>query len=163
MIHAKYPKLKRIFPSTVFAAASYNLGPRTICFKHTDFGNIPFGWCSVTAFGDYDPTKGGHIILWDCHLVIEFPPGSTILLPSATITHSNVPISAHEMRFSFAQYTAGALVRWVDNGFQRSMDFKASLSKEQLKEWKEKNANRWLLGLSLLPRFKTPSPDPPTM
>jgi len=47
--------LKCIFPTSVFFATTYN---------------------------PLDPKKGGHLILWDCGLVVEFPPGSTILIPS---------------------------------------------------------------------------------
>ncbi|KAJ7624191.1 hypothetical protein B0H17DRAFT_1151319 [Mycena rosella] len=51
-----------------------------------------WGWCSITALGDFDPNKGGHLILWDLRLAIRFPPGSTILIPSALLHHSNVAI-----------------------------------------------------------------------
>lgn len=57
-------------------------------------------------------------MLWPLKLVIEFPPGATILIPSAAIEHSNMPISPGETRLSITQFTAGALHRWVDNGFQ---------------------------------------------
>ena len=116
-LHTHDCSLKHIFPTSAFAASTYNLGPRTVCFKHTDFANLPFGMCAVTALGDFDPKKGGHLILWECGLIIEFPPGSTILLPSATISHSNVTVDRDERRYSFTQYTAGGAVsvggEWV--------------------------------------------------
>ncbi|KAJ7156364.1 hypothetical protein C8R46DRAFT_1226585 [Mycena filopes] len=28
---------------------------------HRDFANLAFGWCAITALGDYDFTKGGHV------------------------------------------------------------------------------------------------------
>jgi hypothetical protein len=108
-LHEHDPLLEHNFPSSIFAATTYNLGPKTVCFKHTDFANLPFGWCSVTALGSFDPKKGRHLILWDCHLVIKFPPGSTILLPSAILAHSNVSITSEERCYSFTQYTAGVL------------------------------------------------------
>ena len=73
------------------------------------------GWCCITALGDFDPTKGGHLVLWDLKLVIEFPPGSTVLLPSAAIAHSNTAIDCREMRCSFTQFTAGGLFRWTSH------------------------------------------------
>ncbi|KAF8954588.1 hypothetical protein BDZ97DRAFT_1602946, partial [Flammula alnicola] len=152
-LHKKNPTLKRPFPSSVFSAATYNFGPRTVCFKHVDFANLPFGWCSVTALGSYDPTKGGHLILWDCHLVIEFPPGSTILFPSAVIWHSNVAISKEETRYSFAQYSAGGLFRWVDNHHMKADDYYASLSPEELANVEAQNQARWQFGLSLFPKL----------
>ncbi|KAJ7826485.1 hypothetical protein B0H14DRAFT_2368147, partial [Mycena olivaceomarginata] len=97
------------FVDSVFSACTFNFGPRVICASHLDFANLSWGWCAVTALGDFDPNLGGHLILWDLRLVIRFPPGSTILLPSAIVRHSNVPIQAHERRSSFAQYTAAGL------------------------------------------------------
>ena len=152
-LHTHDRSLKRIFPTSVFAASTYNLGPRTICFKHTNFANLPFGMCAVTALGNFDPKKGGHLILWECGLIIEFLPGSTILLPSATISHSNVVVDHSERRYSFMQYTAGGLFRWVENGFQKSTEFRASLSPDEIAKQDEKDAKRWVWGLSLLPRF----------
>ena len=154
-LHEHHPSLQRLFPSSVFAAASYNFGPRTACFKHKDFANLPFGLCAVTALGSFDSTKGGHLILWDCHLVIEFPAGSTILLPSAIVAHSNVPIQPGETRYSFAQYTAGRLFRWVEHGFQLDEDFFGSLSPEELQAEQEKDEERWKFGLSM---FEVTSP-----
>jgi hypothetical protein len=151
-LHQHEPSLKRNFPSSVFSATTYNLGPRTVCFKHKDFANLAFGWCAVTALGSYDHKKGGHLILWDCRLVIEFPPGCTILLPSAILAHSNVAISPNEKRYSFTQYTAGGLFRWVENGFKKTVDFYDSLSDEGREVQRVKDEARWEFGLSLLPR-----------
>lgn len=71
--------------------------------------------------------------------MIEFPPGSTILLPSAVISHSNVPIQPNETRYSWTQFSAGGLFRWVEHGFQVEEKFKADLDKSQLiRERKER-------------------------
>lgn len=153
-LHAEYEPLRRNFTSSVFEATTYNLGPRTVCYRHLDFANLPFGWCAVTALGDYNYTTGGHLILWDAHLVLEFPPGTTVLIPSAIISHSNTTIAPHERRFSFTQYTAGALFRWVDNGFQRSIDFLESLDDDALAEHRIKEEGRWKFGLSLFSRLQ---------
>lgn len=155
-LHSRDPSLKCIFPSSVFSAATYNMGPQTMCTEHTDPGNLVFGMCSVTPVGKFDHTQGGHLILWDLHLVIQFPAGSTILLPSAIVAHSNVKIAAHERRYSFAQYTAGALFRWVDNKNMTQDTYLSSLSKEELEDVHARNAARWSFGLSLIPTFSGP-------
>ncbi|KAF9036136.1 hypothetical protein BJ165DRAFT_1316006, partial [Panaeolus papilionaceus] len=116
-LHGKYPDLERPFPLSVFSTTTYNLGPQVICTPHTDVANLPYGWCAIVALGNYDPRKGGHLVLWKCKLVVEFPPGSLILIPSAVITHSNTTLLPHETRYSFTQYSAGALFRWVDQEF----------------------------------------------
>ncbi|KAJ6449033.1 hypothetical protein C8R47DRAFT_926704, partial [Mycena vitilis] len=60
--------------------------------------------CAITALGTFDYTKGGHLILWDCKLILEFPPGTTTLIPSTAIFHFNIPISQGEHHYSFTQY-----------------------------------------------------------
>jgi hypothetical protein len=110
---ALWKPLRRNFPGSIFAACNFNFGPRAVCASHIDFANLAWGWCTIMALGDFDPDRGGHLILWDLRLVIRFPPGSTILIPSALIRHSNVPIQDHEYRASFVQYTASGLFRWV--------------------------------------------------
>ena len=153
-LYARDPCLTRIFPNSIFLATSYNLGPRTACFKHTDFANLPFGLCSITALGSYDPSKGGHLVLWQCKLVVEFPPGSTILIASGIVAHSNVPVEANETRYSVAHYSAGALFHWVENNFSRSVDFLANQSDKEVLAVQVRDSLRWAMGLSLLPVFK---------
>ena len=100
----------RNFEGSVFACASMNFGPSVHFFKHRNSSNLAFGWCAITALGNFDPRKGRHLILWDLRLAIEFSPGSTILIPSATLTHSNTTVQSHEARLSFTQYSAGGAV-----------------------------------------------------
>ncbi|KAK0225736.1 hypothetical protein IW262DRAFT_1446677 [Armillaria fumosa] len=116
------------FANSIFSACTFNFRLKTITIKHTDSGNLPFSWCAITALGQFNPKKGGHLILWDLKLVIEFPPGSTILIPSAVLQHSNTTIGHGETRYSFMQYTAGGLFRWVDDGFQLSEDYWCQLN-----------------------------------
>ncbi|KAJ7787778.1 hypothetical protein B0H14DRAFT_2537226, partial [Mycena olivaceomarginata] len=85
---------------------------------HRDVLNLVFGWCVVQVLGQFDVTKGGHLILWDLKLVVEFPHGALILLPSTTVAHSNVPVQPDEERVSFTQFTAGGIFHYVDNGCQ---------------------------------------------
>lgn len=144
-------KLKKNFPSTIFPAATYNLGPQTVCYPHIDPGNFSCGWCSVTPFGFFDHTKGGHLVLWDCHLVIQFPASSTILLPSAIVAHLNTAITPGEKRYSFSLYSAGALFHWVENGFKKSKDYYSSLSAEEHVSVVASNTTRWKFCLLLLP------------
>ncbi|KAJ7627186.1 hypothetical protein FB45DRAFT_1082366 [Roridomyces roridus] len=106
------------------------------------------GWCPVTALGDYNPDLGGHIILWELRLIIRFPPGSTIFIPLAIITHSNTPIQPHKKRHSFTQFTSGLLFRWVANGNRTDDEFLASASPEEKAERDKAAGTRWEDGLS---------------
>lgn len=105
--------------------------------------------CAIQALGEFDPTEGGHLVLSDLQLVIEFPPGSLILIPSATLIHSNLPVREGEYRASFTQYCAGNLFRYIDNGFRTEKQ----LAKEDPSGYQQMcalKATRWQLGLDLL-------------
>ncbi|KAJ7578895.1 hypothetical protein C8J56DRAFT_796950 [Mycena floridula] len=149
----KSGSLVRNFANSVFAACTFNLGPYTCTYPHTDHANLAFGWCGVTALGKFDHTKGGHIVLWNLGLYIPLPPGCTIFFPSAILTHSNLGIQPGERRYSFVQYTAGGLFRWVYNGCMRQADFMAKASKSQLAKWHGDKQNRWTFGLGLHTRW----------
>lgn len=137
------------FADSVFAACTFNFGPRAITAPHLDFLNFSCGFCAITALDEFDPDFGGHLILWDLRLVVRFPPGSTILIPSALIRHSNVRICEHERRASFTQYTAGGLFRWVSNGFKTDDDFEAFTTKAEKAARDAEDATRWQEGLKL--------------
>jgi hypothetical protein len=141
-----------------FAAATFNFGPRTVTFPHLDFANLVWGWCAITVLGDFDPDKGGHLILWDLKLTIRFPPGSTILIPSALIRHSNTSIQPHEKQFSFTQYTSAGIIRFVDNGFRSDENVNtAGLSPEEQAEQVEARKTRWAEGLKMYCKRDVPS------
>ncbi|PBK95192.1 hypothetical protein ARMGADRAFT_905157, partial [Armillaria gallica] len=116
---AMHPYLSRIFDreQSVFAACTVNVGGVSTR-RHRDHLNLGPGACPIFAIGDFDHTKGGHLVLWDLKLVIEFPSGSLIIIPSALLEHSNVPIHKGETRYSLTQYSAAGLFRWVDNGYR---------------------------------------------
>ncbi|KAG6835664.1 hypothetical protein H0H93_015972 [Arthromyces matolae] len=144
---------QQIFSGSIYPGATYNMGPQTATFLHTDAANLPFGLCTVTAFGDYDPKTSGHLILWDLGLIVEFPPGSTILLPSAIIAHGNVAVAEGEKRYSFTQWAAGGLFRWVEHKCQRDEDYFRGLDEEEYAEEKEKSRRRWKEGLDLFSKI----------
>ncbi|THU92409.1 hypothetical protein K435DRAFT_605584, partial [Dendrothele bispora CBS 962.96] len=147
------PRLRRHFKNNAFASCTVNFGPFTICRPHTDRANLSFGWCAITALGRFDPDKGGHLILWDLGLIIRFPPGSTILIPSALITHSNVPIQEGETRYSFVQYSAAGLFRWVYNGFKSDTDFEAAATSAQSAKREEDRKSRWKKGVGMFSKW----------
>ncbi|KAJ7911687.1 hypothetical protein B0H13DRAFT_1713492 [Mycena leptocephala] len=136
---------------SVFATATFNFGPATVTLPHLDFRNLAWGWCAITVLGDFDPDLGGHLVLWDLKMIIRFPPGSTILLPSAILRHSNICIHPHETRFSFTQFTLAGLFRWVYNGYHTDKDIakSASTSKEQHDQRKQDRAERWVEGMKM--------------
>jgi hypothetical protein len=146
-IRKKMPHLTPNSSKTIFPSAAFNL--RKVCtFKHRDSQNCPFGWCAITALGSFDPKKGGHLVLSDLKLIIEFPPGSTILMPSATIEHYNIPVMEGEERASFTQYCAGNIFRYVDNGFRTDAALKVE-DPALYEEMDKQKDTRWKMGLGL--------------
>ncbi|KAJ7880725.1 hypothetical protein B0H14DRAFT_3434270 [Mycena olivaceomarginata] len=106
----------------------------------------------ITALGSFDPDLGGHLVLWDLKLVIRFPPSATILIPSTIIRHSNVPVAPHERRYSFTQYTAGGLFRWIQNGFQMDKAFELHATAAEKAARAEEAASRWQAGVAMFSR-----------
>lgn len=149
MLAHSQPSLIWNFVGSVFAACTFNFGPQALTVPHIDFANLSWGWCAITSLGRFNPDRGGHLILWDLKLVIRFPPGSTILIPSALIRHSNVPIAADEFRASFTQYTAGGLFRWIRNGFQSDDDFDRKASPEEKAARAAEAETRWKDGVAM--------------
>ncbi|KAH6884700.1 hypothetical protein BKA70DRAFT_1445725 [Coprinopsis sp. MPI-PUGE-AT-0042] len=147
-LFAHMPNLRRNFLKSVYPRAAFNLGDDVCTFVHLDVMNCPFGWCSIQALGTFDHTKGGHLVLPDLKLVIEFPSTTLIFMPSATLRHANTPIQKGESRASFTQYCPGGLFRYVDNGFKTEKQLKAS-DPDRYEEVMALKESRWETGLGL--------------
>jgi hypothetical protein len=147
-LRRRYPNLCRPFAHSVFFCAAFNFRPNVWTFRHRDVLNLAFGWCAVQALGAFDHTKGGHLVLWDLKLVVEFPAGALILLPSATIAHSNVPVVPGDQRASFTQFSAGGIFRFVDNRC-RTVEELLEEDPEEYQRVMGLKASRWENGLNL--------------
>ncbi|KAH9920760.1 uncharacterized protein B0H18DRAFT_956896 [Fomitopsis serialis] len=103
-----------------FVQSCFTFYAPKMCKYYTEILQALFSqptWWMVCCCGfwAFDHTKGGHLILWPLKKAIQFPSGSAILLPSALVEHGNVPVQEDETRFSFTQYAAGGLFRWIDS------------------------------------------------
>ncbi|KAF9031152.1 hypothetical protein BJ165DRAFT_1535483 [Panaeolus papilionaceus] len=117
-LYTHHPELgEPNFSRSILPKVAFNLGRNVWTFKHVDSQNCPFGWCCVTSLGSFDYTQGGHLILWELGIFLEFPAGYCICIPSALITHSNIPVNQEEKRMSFTQYCPGEIFRYIENGF----------------------------------------------
>ncbi|KAJ7161708.1 hypothetical protein C8R46DRAFT_819939, partial [Mycena filopes] len=112
------PDIEQVFSNSIFPSTTYNLGPDVVTAEHADEHNAPYGMCALTAGGRYNHKRGGHLYLKQLKLVIEFPSGSSVLVPSAACEHGNTPIQEGETRYSMTQYAAGELFRWATYGYQ---------------------------------------------
>ncbi|KIY62017.1 hypothetical protein CYLTODRAFT_362105, partial [Cylindrobasidium torrendii FP15055 ss-10] len=142
----RYPDIQRNFDGkSVFAAMTVNLGPVSVTEPHRDPSNKPDNWCDITAAGNFDHKLGGKLVLVEPKLIIEIPAGVTVFIPSALITHYNLPIAPGETRYSITQYSAGGLFRWVNNGFKTqearlrymAPQAKAAFDRERRARWHE--------------------------
>ncbi|KAK7001860.1 hypothetical protein R3P38DRAFT_2381067, partial [Favolaschia claudopus] len=121
--NAYYPNEASVFP-----AATMELGgPHFNIHDHRgDLRDMePAGWNILTALGKYSAFRGGHVIFWELGLVIQFPPGSSILLPAGLIHYSFVKVDDHETRFSMLQWAGAGVRRFLDNGGRLDMEFAA--------------------------------------
>ena len=138
------------FSNSIFPAASFNCGPTTVSLNHVDSGNLSHNFCSLTALGNFDHTKGGHAILFNLKLVIQFPAGSTMLIPSACVVHGNTPVQEGESRLSIAQYASGGLFRWVAYGFKSAKALlMTKAGRLQKAEIDQAEGARWAEGLAM--------------
>lgn len=131
-VELQHPSLARPFKGSPFGSLTFNFGPDVRTFPHKDHKNLSWGWCAITSLGSYDHTRGGHLVLWDLGIAVEFPPNSTIFIPSAIVEHSNTEIQEGEVRHSITQYTSAGLFRWCAYGFQLKS---AAVSQGVLPAW----------------------------
>jgi len=137
-LHDKYDKDIGVFPCRTF-----NLARQSVSVPHTNHNNLAQGWYSITALGDFSSTLGGHLVLWDLGIVVEFPPNSTILIPSSLIVHSNTPIQPDEACYSIVQYAAGHLFRWAKNSFLTEKQWFEEATPKDLEQWEKEKKHRW--------------------
>ncbi|KAJ7130022.1 hypothetical protein C8R43DRAFT_1133993 [Mycena crocata] len=128
------PELIHLFTNSIFPAATFNCGPDAFSFDHCDFNNAPNGFCGVTSGGHFNHKRGGHMYLKQIRLVIEFPSGASMLIPSGCMNHGNTPIADNETRHSITQYAAGGLFRWAAYGFQTAKALLATKVGTEAKE-----------------------------
>ncbi|KAJ3925567.1 MAG: hypothetical protein NXY57DRAFT_906902 [Lentinula lateritia] len=147
-LHALRPKLQFNFDNSVYSCMTVNFGPWTWTYIHTDSKNDPCLPCAVTSGGKYNWKLGGHMVLWDFGIVLEFLPGTTILLSSAFLHHLNIPVSMGETRVSVTQYTAGSIRRWLEYGGRTEEAFEVEDPEAYAVEM-ARHSSRWMEAMSM--------------
>jgi hypothetical protein len=118
--------------SSVFSAATFELGSphcRTFTAEIPDRQSAGT-WSILTALGMYSALHGGHVIFWDLGLVVAFPPGASILVPSI-IRYSFVRVRPGERRYALLQWAGSGISRWFQNGRRTDIDFAVHATREQ--------------------------------
>ncbi|KAF9039581.1 hypothetical protein BDP27DRAFT_1244790 [Rhodocollybia butyracea] len=142
-------QLKHNFPGSCFAASQYNF-TNAATGNHIDFMNGFFLCCAIWNGGKFNPKLGGHLILWSLGIVVEFPPGASIIVPSASVVHGNIPIQSDEHRHSVTFFTAAGILRWYFNNFMNDNEFVAKASPSELAAWRAYKQDLWKLGMKML-------------
>jgi hypothetical protein len=93
------------------------------------------------------------MVLEELGVYIRFPPGSTILIPSALVVHYNLAIQPGEKRSSMTHYTAGSLFRWRYNGGRTDKVFNKEESDEVKLQKERDNKSRWENALKYFPHL----------
>ena len=97
------------------------------------------------ALGSFDPATGGHLVVEELQLVIEFPTGMTALIPSAVVMHSNTDIQEGERWYSFTQYASGSLLAYINNRMRTTKDVMLTLPTDAKGEWRCEGHEQWSL------------------
>jgi hypothetical protein len=159
LLFEHHPGLEHNFSNSIFPGASFNLGPIVVTDEHADLHNLVHGLCGVTSLEEndrpYNHTLGGQIYLQQIKMVIDFPSGSSMLIPSAFVEHGNTPIQTGESRLSFTQYAAGGLFRWVKYGFRTAKSVLASVGgAELIASFDGEPGSRWQWALNLFSKHE---------
>ena len=127
----------------VFPCRTFNLSPQSVSTPHTDHNNLAQGWCSITPLGTFDPMLGGHLVLWDFGVAIQFPPGATALIPSALITHSNTKVQPGEVRYSIVQYASDRIFQWANNSNSTNTAWLKQATPQDMEARMKEQERRW--------------------
>ncbi|KAE9389566.1 hypothetical protein BT96DRAFT_960007 [Gymnopus androsaceus JB14] len=148
-----FPKLHNLYTNTLkdLCNADKSLSPnfKDCCFAASSINLDHAVTCAIKNFGTFNYKKGGHLVLWDLKLIIEFPPGCTALLPSAMLAHSNTSIAQREHCQLMTFFTVSGLLRWRHNNYMLDKDFIAGATRSKRQAWEEHRDNLWRTGLDL--------------
>ncbi|KAJ3552345.1 hypothetical protein NP233_g12904 [Leucocoprinus birnbaumii] len=140
--HPDYTGLRWNDPHGAMSGKTRNFPWCVATVPHRDVMNMAFAWCGVVAIGPYNAIYGGHFVIHNMKLAIQFPHGALILIPSAFLWHSNVPVRHEDHRASVTFYTSGGLYRFIDNCFMRESDLAEAKPQEYAKRQEEKHLRR---------------------
>ncbi|KAJ7449703.1 hypothetical protein B0H11DRAFT_1743498 [Mycena galericulata] len=150
----KYPGLEHNFENSIFPAATFNCSPDSISFMHTDYNNLPSGWCGITAGGQFNAEESALLYIKQFKVMVEFPSGASGFILSGSVDHGNTPLAAGETRYSMTQYCAGGLFRWVKYGFKSAKALLAQTGGKVLREaYDGVPGSRWQSALDLFSKL----------
>ncbi|KAJ7206969.1 hypothetical protein C8J57DRAFT_1099455, partial [Mycena rebaudengoi] len=90
--------------------------------------------CRVTCSGNFNATKGTHFYMKQFQLVVEFPSGSSLLIPSTPINHGNTLLQPGKDHYSMTQYAAVVLFCWAAYRYQSTKSLLSHPGGEELRD-----------------------------
>ncbi|KAF7294446.1 hypothetical protein MKEN_01437100 [Mycena kentingensis (nom. inval.)] len=70
----------------------------------------------VTVVGNWDPRRGGHLMLHDDGTMMPLRPGATFVVPAGTKRYGFVPVGEGEHQYMVCQFFHGSVLRWMEKG-----------------------------------------------
>ncbi|KAG8806099.1 hypothetical protein FRC17_005180 [Serendipita sp. 399] len=99
---------------STWTSCTLNVGPRTVIQPYIADEHLACGICALYVTGQFDSTKGGHVVFDDIQLIMEACPGDLFLYPSGLLTRSSTPVGPEEVRRSIMFWTCADTVRHFD-------------------------------------------------
>ncbi|KAK4702107.1 hypothetical protein P7C70_g4119, partial [Phenoliferia sp. Uapishka_3] len=126
-----------------FASFCLNTGWNVACRPHRDGHNLGPGLCGIFAWGDFDSTRSGWLVLEEAKLCVEVGSGDVFLFPSAIFTHWNTPLVGGDKRNSLAFWTGASLFLWSDCGGKSFKELSEEEQAARLGQTKKKWTEAW--------------------
>jgi hypothetical protein len=92
---------------------------------------------AVTSLGTYDHRKGGHMMFPDDDVMMEMPPGMTVLFPAGTKSYNFAAVRKHKQQYLFHQFCSAGVLRWVEKGGRSDKLFDDEAVLEDQDAWDE--------------------------
>ncbi|KAF7294447.1 hypothetical protein MKEN_01437200 [Mycena kentingensis (nom. inval.)] len=93
----------------------------------------------VTVVGNWDPRRGGHLMLHDDGTMMPLRPGATFVVPAGTKRYGFVPVGEGEHQYMVCQFFHGSVLRWMEKGGMSDPRLDKFIQREvpaALRKWK---------------------------
>lgn len=125
---------------------------RALLIPHLDPNDFKLGWYCIVCTGNFYWKEMAYLCidLGDEVIAFVLPPGIPLFLPSALFRHFNTWMrNAEGDRHSFVFWRPGSVPQWVELGYRT----KASMSREEQREFMLKMRDFWQLSMSHFPEY----------
>jgi hypothetical protein len=128
-LYKEVPSLMQGLPfhSSIYPACTFHFGPQSVSCTQQDMPGFPR---AMSALGDFDDVRGGHLVLVDHDLAIQFPSGTSIVI-SSTTRYRIAAVSAGEHHYTLTQYFPTSLVNYIERNGMPTEDADGNQSDQE--------------------------------